>query len=244
MKEQLGLEEILNMFLRRWWVMVICAVTFSVVSFFYAQFMVAPLYRTDGTLYVNASKTETVNATQANMSASQQLAVLYKEILSRRTFLSKVASDVDNKYTVDQLAGMISMGSINETEIMGIRVVGEIPQDVYEICHSVLINASDELTRVVNAGSVKILDDGQLPEHPFSPNVKTYALFAFIIGFIFGAVLLFGIEVFDTRVKTREDIEKRYQEPLLGEIPELLPDSESRGGSYMSSYEQIGGGKA
>lgn len=239
MKEQLSIAEIINMFLRRWWILALSAIILSVSAFFYAQFMVEPLYRTDGTLYVNARRTQTSDVSQTNLLASQQLATTYKEILSRRTFLAQVAADVGNKYTVTQLGKMISMDALNETEIMEIKVTGMVPEDIAVICNSVLTHAPDELIRVVNAGSVKILDQAQVPENPISPNVKNYTLIAFVLGLAVGALIVFCLEFLDTRVKSREDIVNRYEEPLLGEIPELAYIPSKKEESY--SYHNKGG---
>lgn len=217
------------MLLKRWWILVICAAVLSVSAFFYAQVMVDPMYKTDGTLYVNARRTQSSDISQTNLLASQQLANTYKEILSRRTFLSRVAADVDNRYTVQQLGGMISMSPLNETEIMEIQVKGKDPNDVYLICHSVLTHASDELVRVVNAGSVKILDDGQVPSAPYAPNVKNYTLIALLIGLAIGVAIIMCLELLDTRVKSREDMVKRYKEPILGEIPSLVMTTKKAG---------------
>ncbi len=241
MKEQFSISELINIFLRRWWIIALSAIILCVSAFFYAQFIVTPLYRTDGTLYVNARRTQTSDVSGANLMASQQLATTYKEILKRRTFLAQVAEDVGNKYSVGQLSSMITMSPLNETEIMEIKVTGEVPEDVYAICHSVLTHAPDELIRVVNAGSVKILDDGQIPKTPYSPNVKNYTLFGFALGLALGALIVFCIEFFDTRVKSRDDIVGRYKEPLLGEIPELVLTPGKRDEGY--SYGEKGGKK-
>ena len=241
MKEQFSLSELINIFLRKWWILALSAIILCVSGFFYSQFIVTPLYRTDGTLYVNARRTQTSDVSGANIVASQQLATTYKEILKRRTFLAQVAEDVGNKYSVGQLSSMITMSPLNETEIMEIKVTGEVPEDVYAICHSVLTHAPDELIRVVNAGSVKILDDGQIPKTPFSPNVKNYTMVGFLLGLALGALIVFCIEFFDTRVKSREDILNRYKEPLLGEIPSLVLTPAKREESY--SYSDKGGKK-
>ncbi len=223
MKEQFSITEIIDMMMRRWWILAISAVVLSVTTFVYTQIFVDPLYRTDGTLYVNAQRTQTSDISSANISSSQMLVATYKEILGRRTFLSRVSADLDNRYSPQTLKNMIAMDSVNETEILEITVTGKVPEDVYEICHSVLIHASDELVRVINAGSVKILDDGQIPTSPVSPNVKINTLLSFAIGIILGALLILLLELFDTRIKSRDDVVSRYQEPLLGEIPELIP---------------------
>ncbi|MBR4173668.1 MAG: hypothetical protein IKR46_04770 [Clostridia bacterium] len=226
MNEKIGIAEILEMMIRRWWIWAICAVTFSIGAFVYTQVFVKPLYRTDGTLYVNAQRTQDIDISQGEMASSQTLVKTYQEILSRRTFLSQVAADLDGKYSTGALKGMISYASVNDTQILEIKVVGEVPQDVYEICHSVLVHAPDELIRVINAGSVKILDDGQVATAPFSPNVKQNSLIALLLGIAVGAGIILLLELFDTRIKSREDIVKKLPEPLLGEIPEFVKREE------------------
>jgi len=225
LKEELSIIDILDMMIRHWWILLVTALIFSAVAFVYAEVFVDPLYRTDGTLYVNAQRSQSSDRSQGDILASQGLVVTYKEILTRRTFLSGVASDLEGKYSVSDLKRMISMSSINDTEILEITVTGKVPEDIYQICHSILWRASDELVRVINAGSVKILDDGQVPGVPISPNVKVYTLFAALIGMVFGAFIILVLELFDTRIKSREDIIEKYEEPLLGEIPILVPVS-------------------
>lgn len=223
MKEEYSIIDIIDMMIRHWWILLVTALVFGIVAFVYLEVFVDPLYRTDGTLYVNAQREYSVNVSQGGMSASQELLLTYKEILTRRTFLTGVASDMAYRYSVSELKGMISMDSINDTEILEITVTGKVPEDVYQICHSVLLRASDELIRVINAGSVKILDDGLIPTSPISPNVKGDTLLAALVGIVFGALFILLLELFDTRIKSREDIIEKYEEPLLGEIPILIP---------------------
>ena len=225
MKEELSFIDILDMMIRHWWILLVTALIFATVAFVYAEVFVDPLYRTDGTLYVNAQRTQSSDISQGDILASQNLVVTYKEILTRRTFLSGVVQDMNGKYSIADLKRMISMSSVNDTEILEIAVTGKIPEDIYQICHSILWRASDELVRVINAGSVKILDDGQIPSVPISPNVKGYTLFAALIGVVIGAFIILILELFDTRIKSREDIVDKYEEPLLGEIPILIPVS-------------------
>lgn len=222
MNDKLGIADIIDMMIRRWWIWAIFAVTFSVAAFVYTQIFVDPLYRTDGTLYVNAQRTQTTDFSQGQLYSSQALVRTYKEILSRRTFLSQIVADIDGKYSTSELKGMISYSEVNDTQILQITVTGKVPEDLYDICHSVLIHAPDELIRVINAGSVKILDDGQVPRSPISPNVKQNSLVAFLLGIAVGAGIILLLELFDTRIKVREDIVNKFPEPLLGEIPEFI----------------------
>ena len=227
LNEKIGIAEILEMMIRRWWIWAICAVAFSIGAFVYTQVFVQPLYRSDGTLYVNAQRTQDIDISQGDMASSQTLVKTYQEILSRRTFLSQVAADLDGKYAAAQLKGMISYSAVNETQILEVKVVGQVPEDVCQICNSVLTHAPDELIRVINAGSVKVLDVGQVATDPFSPNVKQNSLIALLLGIAVGAGIILLLELFDTRIKTREDITKKLPEPLLGEIPEFIKVEEA-----------------
>ena len=222
MKEHLSLTELIDMMVRRWWILAIAAVSLGIIAFIYAQVFIDPLYQSDGTLYVSAQRTQSSDISQSSMAASTRLVDTYKEILVRRTFLSQVSHDVGDRYSVENLSRMISLESLNETEVMEIKVTGKIPEDVQLICNSVLSHASDELIRVINAGSVKILDNGQLPISPSSPDVKKYTLIAFLFGLVVGAVIVLLLDLFDTRIKSRDDVIEKYTEPLLGEIPELF----------------------
>ena len=222
LNDQLKITDIIDMLIRRWWIWVITALVFSVAAFVYTEIFVDDLYKTEGTLYVNALRTQTIDVSSTNITASKDLATTYQEILKRRTFMEQISKETGGKYSVANLNKMISMKIVNETEILEITVTGKVPEDVYQVCHSILTNASDELIRVVNAGSVKILDDGQIPTAPFSPDVKKNTLIAFIIGMIIGSLIILVLELFDTRIKSREDIINKYDEPLLGEIPEVI----------------------
>ena len=104
MKEELSIIDILDMMIRHWWILLITALSFSIVAFVYAEVFVDPLYRTDGTLYVNAQRTQSNDVTQGNQIASYQLVNTYKEILTRRTFLSGVSQDMGGRYSISDLS--------------------------------------------------------------------------------------------------------------------------------------------
>ena len=174
-------------------------------------------------MYVNASSEQQMQRTmtQYNLNASQQLVNTYSEILMRRTFLESVAKDIDNKYSVAQLRQMLMIEPVNETEIMQITVTSNDPDDSYLIAHSVLMRAPDELIRVVEAGSVKLLDDAKKNTVAVSPNIRQNTLIGALIGILLGVFVIFLLEIIDTRIKDSESITSKYKEPLLGEIPSL-----------------------
>ncbi len=223
MKEELNIIDLVDMLMRRWWIIFTSMMIVGIMAFVFTEVFIQPSYRSEGSLYVNASSEQQMQRTmtQYNLNASQQLVNTYSEILMRRTFLESVAKDIDNKYSVAQLRQMLMIEPVNETEIMQITVTSNDPDDSYLIAHSVLMRAPDELIRVVEAGSVKLLDDAKKNTVAVSPNIRQNTLIGALIGILLGVFVIFLLEIIDTRIKDSESITSKYKEPLLGEIPSL-----------------------
>ena len=130
MKEELSIIDILDMMIRHWWILLVTSLVFGAIAFVYAEVFVDPLYRTDGYLYVNAHRTQSSDITTSGINASQELVITYKEILTRRTFLSGVAADLEYAYSVNELKRMISMSSVNDTEILEIAFARKSCKDI------------------------------------------------------------------------------------------------------------------
>ena len=75
--------------------------------------------------------------------------------------------------------------------------------------------------RVVEAGSVKLLDDAKVNPTAVSPNLYQNTLIGALLGIVLGACIILLLEFVDTRIKDSDSILSRYEEPLLGEIPSL-----------------------
>lgn len=222
MKDELSVMDIVDMLMHRWWIMIISMVVVGIMAFVFTEVFITPKYTSVGALYVNAnSNQKDQNISTGVLTASQELVNTYAEILKRRTFLESVASDIDNKYSADELKNMIVISAVNSTEVMEISVNSKSAEDSYIITHSVLMRAPDELMRVVEAGSVKLLDDAKINPVAVSPNLYQNTLIGALLGIVLGACIILLIEFIDTRIKNPDSILSRYDEPLLGEIPSL-----------------------
>lgn len=93
--------------------------------------------------------------------------------------------------------------------------------------------------------NINIIDRGEVPRRPVSPNTRMNILFALIVGLSGGLGLCILIEHLDNTVKGNEDIEKMYGFSSLGAIPFVQSDGMKKGkrnGSY-SGYRYDYGNK-
>lgn len=218
---EINIIDLLNVMIRKWWVIAISIMICGGGTYVYTDLFVEPMYRTDGSIYVNCeTEAERVDvASSGRMESNARLAVTYVEILRARSFLTDVARDLNNKYSYAQIQNMLTIQPVNETELLKITIEGTDAADVCKIVESILQRAGEQLMTIVKAGTVEIVDEPYVPIVPFSPNKSRNTLFGALAGAVLAVGFLFLMELFDTHVKNADEIRQRYSEPVLGEIP-------------------------
>ena len=223
MEKQINLMDLVKLYLRRWWVLVIGLVVGGIVAGTYTAFFVTKIYESAGSLYTE-NQTDIVQQeiTDVNLSTimvRKELVGTYAEVLASNTFLKKVAEASGLGYTHNQLIRMISMTSKNETEILVIVVKSPIPQHAYIIAQTVMNLAEEQISTVVEGGSVKILDEPEFPVTYSSPNILRNTQLGLLIGLVISMLIIFAIEMLDNKVKDANQISTLFKYPVLGEIP-------------------------
>lgn len=222
MNEQWKINDIINIWVRRWWIVVLCGVLVGVFSFLYSTFLIAPMYTSSGRLYVNnTNKTTIGNMTINDINVSLKLVHTYAEILNSETFRQTISRKLDSEVSASEIRRMLEMKSVGETEILEVTATAKDPQVAQDVVQAILLNAPSEIVRVVKAGSVEIIDNANLPTSPSSPNLRNNTLLGILIGMALAILIILMIEFFDITVKTDEDLIAKHDKPVLGVIPSL-----------------------
>ncbi len=220
--DEISILDIVILMLKNWWKIVFVGLVLAVVCYSYSKSVSVPTYVSRGSLYIDTQReqiTDDVNATA--LMQARDLMPTYIEILRSRTFNTMVSDAMDNKYTYEQIKGMITLGQVQETNILTVSVNCVDELDSYLICNNVINLASTEILRVFEGGSVKLVD---VPNE--EPSIVVVNLFRRgLIGFLIGAVLATAIivlfDIFDNRITNTEELTARYKLPILGEIPNI-----------------------
>lgn len=219
--------ELIYVLLAKWPALVISLIAAAAIAFSGTLIFITPKYQSKGKLYVSSESQRTMQSDAVaynTVLTNQKLVNTYMEILRSDSFLLTVSEDIGGKYTHSQIADMLSMSAVNQTELLEISVLCPDPYDAYKITSSIIKNSSDEIERVVDGGSVRIIDNASTPTKPSTPNVYKNTAIGALIGLVLGAIAVFLMEILDTRVKPNDDLQTKYSIPVLGEIPWLLAD--------------------
>jgi capsular exopolysaccharide synthesis family protein len=78
-----------------------------------------------------------------------------------------------------------------------------------------------DLTGMIRANNVRVLDRATSTRLPVTPNLKINLLIGAVLGLLAGLLVAFAIEALDNTVKTPEAAEELVGAPLLGVLPKL-----------------------
>ena len=199
--------------------MIVCAF----VMLLKTAYFTSDKYSSSGILYVSNRKEEPNEngaILKSDIDTARVLSTTYIEILKTSYFLEEVGAAVSPDYTWHDISKMISITTINDTELLKIATTAPSANEAYYVTKSILEKAPEKLKSIYKKGEVEVVDP---PRYPLTPNDKNIARNAFlgaIIGIIIGALVTFIINFFDTKVRKGEDAAKRYNVSVLGEISE------------------------
>ena len=219
MEETIDLRELLATIKKRFWIVILTTVIAVGISAVMTNRTKVQFYQAKTTMIVIVEKNENqAMLTSDQISAGQKLAVLYGEIIKSRAVLQPVIERLNLEMTPQQLAGMISVSQVNETHIMNLSVTDTDPDRAKSIANTIPEVFTEEVKRTIKANGVEVLDPS-LGGYPIVSNSSNKVAIAGVIGVMIGLFIIFLIEFLDNKVKTPQDMEKYFNIPVLGVIP-------------------------
>lgn len=235
-EKEIGLLELFQVLLRRWWAIVLAALFTGALAFGYTFFMVDPLYQARTLLYVNNSDisvgSTSFSISNADLTAAQKLVNTYVVILKSRTALNEVIEEAGLDYTYEQLSGMISAQAVNSTEVFEIVVTSKSPADAERIANTIADVLPDKIADIVVGSDVRIVDYAVVPSHRYSPSYTRNTAVGVLIGVIICSAILILVYIFDENIRSEDYLTQTYPDiPLLTVIPDMTGTKRS-GGYY------------
>ena len=177
------------------------------------------IYATSSTLLVvQSQQQQTFDAVQA----AQVTARTYSDIITSPNIARRVAAAMGGGTTADEVENAVSVDPVVETQLLKIRAEDPSPRRAKEIADSyakVVIDYARTLLEPTTRAKVTLADAAPLPDSPTRPKPTLYTLIAGLLGLGLGIGLAFLRERLDFRLRSPEDVESRFDVPILGRIP-------------------------
>lgn len=208
-------------------IVVILAATIvcGAIGFLLSEFIIEKKYTSEALLYVenSASKSDDSTININDINAAQKL-VNTCEILFKSNYMLELLSESlpQYDYTSAKYAKMITIESVNGTEVLKISVETNSPKISVEIANKLVELSKIEYMRVIKNGLIEVVSNAIYPKSHVFPNNKLFVVSGFAIGFLGAYFVFLIIETIDTKVKPDDDLAKKYDIPVFAEIMDFL----------------------
>ncbi|MBO3335117.1 YveK family protein [Clostridium perfringens] len=220
----ISLEEIAYSLKKRWKLIALITIAATLVSAILSFFVIKPQYEAKTKFFIGKQETQENSAYNNNdVMMYQQLMKTYAELVKTSDLVTKAVKSADLDYNQKEIEGILNNLTVNpsaDTQILDLSFKGENPKDVLKITESIANEFISESKELIPNGNVQVIQKAQLPERPVSPNKKLNILIASVLGLMVGVGVVLLLEYLDNTFKSREELEKTLDLPIIGSIPD------------------------
>lgn len=193
----------------------------AVIGWSVSAFLMTPKYEASVNMIVNTRTDSSGVITNDNISSAQNLVDTYAIIIKSNTILNRVISDLNLDMSFKELYEMVSVNSINNTQVMKISVQTSSPETSRQIVVAMSTIAPSIVAEAVEAGSCKVISDVYVEEDPISPDIQKNTVLTAALGLVLSLAVLVLKELMNDFIVDDMDVEKKLGIPVLAIIPNV-----------------------
>ncbi|MBS5884520.1 MAG: Wzz/FepE/Etk N-terminal domain-containing protein [Clostridium sp.] len=220
MEEQvIRLDELFEALKKRWLMIVSITLIATIISAALSFFVIKPQYEASTKVFIGKDENDTQGYNQNDVVMYQKLMKTYSETIKTRDLVSRALDKTSFNLESENVLKNLTVASVTDTQILQIKYISNNPEEAVDVIKEIsneFIKISKEL---VTNGNIKIIEEVKFPENPVSPNKKMNIAIAFLLGLIVSVGLAFLLEFLDNTFKTKEQLERELDIPVIGIIP-------------------------
>ncbi len=222
MEEQvISIEEIFEALKKRWKMIALITILATVISGVLSFFVIDPVYESSTKVFIGKEENSEESYNSNDIQMYQKLLKTYAEAIKTRDLIDAAIKQSKYDLTVGQVSSGLTVTPVTDTQILQIKYQSKDAKEAEVVLKSIsneFIKISKEL---VPNGNVRVIEAVEMPENPISPNKKMNIAIAFLLGLMVSVGLVFLLEYMDNTYKTKEQLEKELEIPVLGIIPTI-----------------------
>ena len=216
------------------------AVAAAMAGFMLAEFIVPKQYESKALLYVENSSGKTDDSININdISAAQKLVNTCQILFTSDYILNQLKTEAQLDGSIEDIHDMISVSSVNGTEVLSITVRSESPEEAVKITDTLVSLSQKEFTRVIKNGSIEVVSEAEYPDEHTFPKTPYFVVIGFALGLVGAYVTFLIIDILDVKVNDDDDLAEIYDIPVFAEIMDF--ETVDKGGYKYESYQKYAG---
>ena len=235
-EENINISEIFQVLKRKYKLIVAIVIGFVAVAGVLSFFVITPKYEAKVKLFIGKEESkDNLGYNSSEIQMYQKLLTTYAEIIKTEDLVqgavTKAKIDLGKMEAKDVLNSLV-VTPRSDTQILEIVYKDSNPQRAVDIVDSITNDFIAKSKKLITNGNVQVIQKAKVPENPVSPNKKLNILISLVLGLMVGIGVVLLLEFMDNTFKSKEDLEKVLDLPVIGAIPEY--DTESiRGNNHI-----------
>lgn len=226
-EEYINISEILDALKKRYKIIIAITLAFTIIAALVSFFVIKPKYEVTTKLFIGKEQSKTQDFNSNDITMYQKLLSTYAEVVTTNDLVEKAIEKGKIDETVKDVKEGLKVTPRADTQILEISYTGTNKEEAVDIVENITDQFIKESKKLIPNGNIKIIQKAKMPEKPVSPNKKLNILIAFVLGLMVSVGLSLLLEFMDNTYKSKEELEKVVDLPVLGVIPELDVENSS-----------------
>lgn len=238
---EIDLREIIQIVLKRWWLIAVISILAAVASGIYSYFFITPQYQASAEILVNQANTESIS--QGDIRTNMDLINTYSVIITSSRILEQVIEEHNLTMSHAQLNSKVDVGAVRNSQVMSVTITDPSYQQAVYLANAIANTFEQEIINLMNIDNVHIMAyaNENLSPRPVSPRPNLNIAIAFVVGLMAAVGLVFLLEYLDTTIKTEQDLENTLGLPILGSIAKMEETPTRKGKRSITTTTNSGG---
>lgn len=215
-KEGIELQEIAFLIRKKIILIILITVFFMAVAAIYGFKVKKPYYR--GTVKIFSGKNiEAQNYTTNEIESNVVLMNTYIELIKTDNFMNTVIEKVGINTTPDDLKASVQFTTDGKTPIITISYTNGDREVARRVTEAISENFEKEVKETILNINTKVIEGVKITEN--IPNNRTLILLGMGVGLILAIGIILVWDFLDNRIKSKDELEKLIEVPILVELP-------------------------
>lgn len=221
-EDVIKIEDLIKILKEKWKMIVSITIISTIFSAIISFYIISPKYEVSTKVFIGKENSKDTKYSDNDVSMYQKLLKTYSEIIKTNDLVEKAIDKDGLDITSEDVLKGLTVIPRTDTQILEIRYINEdkvLAKNVVDSITNELIKSSTEL---IPNGNVKVIEKVKMPGSPASPNKKMNIAIAFLLGLMISVGVSFLLEAMNNTLKTKEELERILELPVIGEIPNEL----------------------
>ncbi|WP_338587241.1 Wzz/FepE/Etk N-terminal domain-containing protein [Clostridium baratii] len=224
-EENINIKEIFESLKKRYKLIIAITLGFTIISIILSFFVIKPKYEANVKLFIGKQESKKTDYDSNDVMMYQKLLTTYAEVLKTDDIIEESLKKSHIDEDVDAAQKNLKVTPRADTQILEVSYTDTNKEDAAKFLNALTSNFMKESKKLIPNGNTQVIQKVKIPEKPVSPNKKLNILIAFVLGLMISVGISLLLEFMDNTFKSKDELEKFLDIPVLATIPDHDADS-------------------